>query len=109
MIERATITTREHSDCLQGQVTFMNSAIDIVRKQLTGHGAVISNLAEATKRRKKEIDAVANWIVRFSVQVLVTSVKISTTLINLQNDCADVVFIDIYLRMSSLRNKPRGE
>ena len=29
------------------------------------------------------------------VQVLVTSVKVSATSINLQKDCADVVFVDV--------------
>ena len=62
---RTMVTVNELSNILQAQITFQNSTIDIVRKQLAGLGAVLSNLAESTKRERKQTDAVAKWIVKF--------------------------------------------
>lgn len=56
--ERTTISVRQHGAVLQGQISFFNSLVDIVRKQLTEYRAIINNLAELTKQIRKEIKVI---------------------------------------------------
>ena len=59
------MSVREVSDVLQAQLTFQNTTVDVVRKQLIGMAVVLSNLAESTKRKRTELDAVVKWNVRY--------------------------------------------
>ena len=59
---RTMVSINELSNVLQAQTTFQNATIDIVRKQLVRLAVVLSNLAESTKRERKQLDALAKWI-----------------------------------------------
>ena len=51
----------EVSNMQQAHATFHNATIDIVRKQLVTLAVVLSNLAESTKRDRKQLDEMAKW------------------------------------------------
>ena len=56
------MSVAEHATVLQTQIAFQNSTIDIVRRQLLSMAIVISNLAQATKRERMEVDKVSECL-----------------------------------------------
>lgn len=55
----------EHANILQAQRAFFLSTTEVLRKELVSFGVLLCNLAEKTKRQRRETSALANYVQKY--------------------------------------------
>ena len=77
-----TMSVQEHATIMRSMSNFNTSSVKTLRRELVGHGAVISNLANVAQRERQEIAIIARNVIT-SVTATRTEEATNTVSINI--------------------------